>query len=107
MNSGKIRAGLLFVCLVFTLTNIAAAKYSGGSGTHGDPYKIGKAADLLYLETHTGDYDKYFILTADIDLASSSTFTVAVIAHDTDNSNDIFDGTAFTDFNAVDHVTIP
>jgi hypothetical protein len=72
----------------------AQAKYSGGSGTAGDPYRIGSAADLLALASNTTDYGKNFVLTADINLASN-TFTTAVIARDTDNSYS-FDGVSFT-----------
>jgi hypothetical protein len=44
------------------------AKYSGGHGTTGDPYQIATAADLIALGDSPEDYDKQFILTADIDL---------------------------------------
>jgi hypothetical protein len=85
-----------FAILIIAAVSISAeAKYSGGSGTSGDPYRIGTAADLLSLAADTGDYFyKYFILTADIDLASYS-FTTAVIAHDTNDTNDDFDGASF------------
>ena len=53
--------------------------YSGGRGTAGDPYKIATKADLLALRDNTGDYDKCFILTADIDLGGR-VFTTAIIA---------------------------
>jgi hypothetical protein len=46
----------------------AHAKYSGGSGTAQDPYQIATAADLIALGETPGDYDKHFLLTADIDL---------------------------------------
>lgn len=44
------------------------AKYSGGSGTTQDPYQIATAADLMALGETPADYDKHFVLTADIDL---------------------------------------
>ncbi|MBN2128801.1 MAG: hypothetical protein JW741_04865 [Sedimentisphaerales bacterium] len=46
----------------------APCKYSGGSGTADDPYQIATAADLIALGETPEDYDKHFILTADIDL---------------------------------------
>ncbi len=46
----------------------AYAKYSGGSGTAQDPYQIATAADLIALGETSADYNKHFILTADIDL---------------------------------------
>ncbi|HEC03431.1 MAG TPA: rhodanese-like domain-containing protein, partial [Phycisphaerales bacterium] len=46
----------------------AGCKYSGGAGTPEDPYQIATAADLIALGEDPNDYDKHFILTADIDL---------------------------------------
>jgi len=43
-------------------------KYSGGTGEPNDPYQIATAADLIALGETPEDYDKHFILTADIDL---------------------------------------
>ena len=63
------------------------AQYSGGSGTPDDPYQIATAADLIALGETPDDYDKHFILTADIDLDPNlpgrRVFDQAVIAPDT------------------------
>lgn len=90
--------------LVFVVSAIVSssvqAKYSGGSGTAGDPYRIGDACDLLTLAANTGDYDANFILVADINLdpnlPGNQVFTAAVIAPDTDISSAYFQGTPFT-----------
>ena len=78
-------------------------KYSGGDGTEDDPYQISSAADLLELGETTDDYDKYFIMIADIDLADY-VFDKAVIAWNIDgyfSSND----TAFVGtFNGNSHI---
>ena len=78
----------------------APCKYGGGSGTATDPYQIATAADLIALGETTDDYDKHFILTADIDLdpnlPSRKVFDKAVIAPDTNDVNWEFDGTPFT-----------
>jgi hypothetical protein len=71
------------------------AKYSGGTGEPNEPYQIGKVADLLTLAADTNDYNKCFVLTADIDLGSYG-FTTAVIARDVSNANYYFDGIAFS-----------
>ena len=55
------------------------SSYSGGSGTEDDPYQIATAADLIELGNDPCNYDKYFILTADIDLSGYS-FNRPVIA---------------------------
>jgi hypothetical protein len=96
---GVFLAAILTAVLCFSGNLLA---YSGGSGTASDPYKIATADDLLELAANTGDYDKHFVLTADIDLDPNlpgrQVFTTAVIAPDIDNSNADydFDGTAFS-----------
>ncbi|MFO7874530.1 MAG: GLUG motif-containing protein, partial [Bacteroidales bacterium] len=40
--------------------------YSGGIGTSDDPYQIATTDDLIELSNTSGDWDKYFIQTADI-----------------------------------------
>lgn len=69
--------------------------YSGGSGTPQLPYQIADANDLLELAADTGNYDKCFILTEDIDL-EGQVFANAIIAPDTDNTVWGFQGIAFT-----------
>jgi len=63
-------------------------KYSGGTGEPNDPYQIATAADLIALGETPEDYDKHFLLTADIDLDPNlpgrKAFDKAVIAPDTD-----------------------
>ena len=61
-----------YVAAVLLLTGVstATAKYSGGTGEPNDPYQIATAADLIALGETPEDYDKHFILTADIDLST-------------------------------------
>jgi len=81
------------------LWETAPCKYAGGSGTAEDPYQIATAADLIALGATPEDYDKHFILTADIDLDPSlpggQVFAGALIAPDMSTSNN-FQGTAFS-----------
>jgi hypothetical protein len=66
--------------------------YSGGDGSAGDPYQIANKVDLLALGIDTDNYDKCFILTADINLAGE-TFTTAVINSTMDTPfTGVFDG---------------
>jgi len=69
---------------IFNLDAVAQRKYGGGSGTPDDPYQIATAADLVALGETPEDYDKHFILTADIDLDPNlpgrKVFDKAVIA---------------------------
>ena len=68
--------------------------YSGGAGTAENPYRIATKADLLALAGTTADYNKCFIMTADINM-EGQVFTTAIIAADTSSSSG-FQGTAFT-----------
>jgi hypothetical protein len=87
------------IFLIVTLFSFSAfAKYSGGSGEPNTPYQIADVNDLMTLANDTNDYNKCFILTADIDLdTKNQIFTTAVIApDDTDPLSGGFQGTAFT-----------
>jgi hypothetical protein len=95
MNASKISAIMTLLLSFFILPDCVQA-YSGGSGDPNNPYQIATAGDLLALAAEVNDYNKCFILTADINLASLDPCTTAIIAPDTVNSNDAFDGTAFT-----------
>ena len=68
--------------------------HSGGSGTVDDPYRIASAQDLIALGDTSSDYDKHFVLTADIDL-SGYLFDQAVIAPHSGNNTPSFEGPNF------------
>ena len=78
------------------------AKYSGGRGVPDNPYQIATAEDLMRLGESPEDYDKHFILIADIDLDPNlpgrKVFDKAVIASFTG----VFDGKSHT----ISHLTI-
>ncbi|MFC1795304.1 hypothetical protein ACFL3Q_17175 [Planctomycetota bacterium] len=85
--------------IIFSLSFSAYAKYSGGTGESNDPYQIATAEDLILLGETPEDYDKNFILTADIDLDPNfpgrKVFDRAVIAPDTNDVERGFQGTSF------------
>ena len=92
-----------------------AASYSGGSGTTDNPYKISTPADLIALGKTPSDYDKCFILTADIDLAGRGTnadgsFPSAVIAPSigagTDFEGDAFNGDFIGNYRVISNLPI-
>ena len=86
---------VIFALLVIAAVSIPAlAKYSGGSGEPNTPYQIATKADLLVLAADANDYNKCFILTADINM-TGQVFTTAIIAADT-SSEHYFQGTPFT-----------
>ncbi len=58
------------------------------------PVPIASKTDLMAMASNTTNYNKYFILTANIDM-QGQIFSTAIIAPDTSSSTD-FQGTAFT-----------
>ena len=84
----RFRVCVATAVLLLAIVSTATAKYSGGSGTAQDPYQIATAADLISLGETPADYDKHFLLTADIDLDPNlpgrKVFDKAVIAPDMD-----------------------
>ncbi|MGD0572343.1 MAG: GLUG motif-containing protein [Sedimentisphaerales bacterium] len=78
-----MKTGAIFILSLTAILTLTAGgafgKYSGGSGTAGDPYQIATKADLLALANNTGDYGNCFILTADINMGGQ-VFTMAIIA---------------------------
>ncbi len=96
-------AVVLMVIVILIDGGCLLGQYSGGSGTESDPYQIATATDLINLGKTTTHYSKFFILTANIDLAGY-TFTRAVIAPDI-NTNSGFTGTQFNGkFNGNGHI---
>jgi hypothetical protein len=96
--------GVIVSLFALTGSVVFGATYGGGAGTVTNPYIIATKAHLLELAATTTDYDKCFVLTANIDLAGEM-FTTAVIAPDTDDSDYWFTGTAFTGvFDGNNHI---
>ena len=62
---GKYRKALTVAALVFCLFSSAFA-YSGGSGEAADPYKIGNVSDWQQLMSDVVNWDKHFIMIADV-----------------------------------------
>ena len=101
---------------IFSLSFPAYAKYSEGTGEPNDPYQIATAEDLILLGETPNDYDKYFVLTGDIDLDPNlpgrKVFDKAVIA--SASALDVspwVEGTAFTGVfdgngHTISHLTI-
>jgi hypothetical protein len=69
--------------------------YSGGTGTLDDPFLISTPEDLDSMRLYYYDWDKHFLLTADINMAAY-TYTTALIAPDEKSLSSGFQGTTFT-----------
>ena len=97
----------LLITVSLFLSVPSYAEYSGGTGESNDPYRIATAEDLMLFGDTPEDYDKHFILTADIDLDPNlpgrKLFDKAVIASDPNIAFiGVFDGDGYT----ISHLTI-
>jgi hypothetical protein len=70
------------------------AKYGGGTGELNDPHLIYTAEQLNVIGAEPNDWDKHFMLMADIDLSGYS-YDSALIAPDADPCDLDFQGTSF------------
>jgi len=99
-QSGKLTIPSVVLLLICFFGRPIEAQYSGGTGEPNDPYQIATAEDLIALGETPEDYDKHFILTADIDLdpnlPGGQVFDKALIAWDTNDRESWFQGTPFT-----------
>ena len=102
MGSSRLWGKIIVLIAVCGWALSAQAKYSGGSGTEAEPYRISAAPDWQELMATPADWDSHFVLTADIDLKGVS---LTPIAPDTSTSSFSFQGTPFTGvFDGNDYV---
>jgi len=85
----------LLLSLILSSPLTTYAKYSGGIGQPNNPYRIAEPADLNSLASNPNDWDKNFILTANINM-QAYTYSTAIIAPDISNSEPGFQGSDFT-----------
>ena len=65
----KLYASLLFLNLSLLAQT---ADQPSGSGTENDPYLVGTLNNLYWLTQNSGEWDKYYVQTSDIDASSTS-----------------------------------
>ena len=73
-----------------------AAFYGGGDGSANNPYQIWKRHDMNEIWTNPEDWNKYFILMADVNLASYTGTQFNVIGSYSDPFTGVFDGNGRT-----------
>jgi len=86
-RSGFTVRTALILLLAFAANSLA--EYSGGTGEPNSPFEIGTVADWQELMDTPGDWDKYFVLTGDIDVNGVAMMPVG---NDANNFTGIFDG---------------
>jgi len=100
----NIKKQPILLAMVFLLTACSlVAAYSGGTGEPNDPYLIATAEDMNEIGANPDDWDAYFLLTADINLAdyTGTQFNITGYYERWDSPNNapftgIFDGNGHT-----------
>jgi len=82
----------LAIMMVLCVNAAAQAQYSGGTGGPGDPYLIATAEDMNAIGANTSDWDKHFLLVADINLADYTGTQFNIIGSDYHPFTGVFDG---------------
>jgi hypothetical protein len=72
--------------------------YSDGNGTVAEPYQIASVSDWNDLMKTSSDWNKYFIMTADINLQS---IPLTPVGNATTNFTGVFDGDGYIIYNVV------
>ncbi|MHC4619950.1 MAG: hypothetical protein ACYTEQ_19560 [Planctomycetota bacterium] len=91
----KVRCSLVLIVLL--TASISFAKYSGGTGAPNDPYRIATPNDLNDIGNHIEDFNKWFVMVNDIDLARYTGTQFNIIGDDLLNPfAGVFDGNGHT-----------
>jgi len=92
------KGAIFLVWLTITIFTSAAwaGSYSGGSGTEADPYQISTAEDMQAIGPNEADWDKHFLLTADIDLSAYTGTEFNIIGRAFPSFTGVFDGNDHT-----------
>jgi len=67
-GAGKQRDGLFIFVIICIFVQPGWAKYEGGAGTAEDPYLICTAEQMNEIGANRGDWDKHFLLIADVNM---------------------------------------
>lgn len=87
-----LTAVFLLLVAVCTLNLFATGTYDGGDGSQGNPFQINTPVQMNEIGQHPEDWGSYFILTADIDLASYTGTDFHIIGNSTTWFTGSFDG---------------
>ncbi len=84
--------------LIFTaiLCPVGLGKYSGGSGQPSDPYLISTPNDLNAIGLDPNDWNKFFLMTTEINLAEYTGSQFNIIGDNTNSFTGYFDGNNHT-----------
>ena len=84
-----LKSRLIVLAGIYLLISVTQAKYSGGSGEPNNPYQIATVSDWNDLMNISSDWNKRFIMTADVNLQGITLYPVGSSGED---FNGVFDG---------------
>ena len=70
----KINTNFILILLIILSCSLLAqtAEQPSGSGTENDPYLITNLENLYWMTENSGEWDKYYVQTSNIDASSST-----------------------------------
>jgi hypothetical protein len=86
----------IFFSIACLSVSAYALTYSGGSGTLSNPFLISTAADVNSIGVDPNDWNKYFKLTADVNMSAYSSSQYKIIGNTTKPFTGTFDGNGHT-----------
>ncbi len=98
----KVESIIVFaaaVLLTIFSASVSAGTYSDGTGEPNDPHLIATAEDLNDIGNHIEDWDKHFLMVADINLADYTGTQFNIIGNQSNHFTGVFDGNSHTIFN--------
>lgn len=87
---------ILLAMVILLPACVFAGTYSGGTGEPNDPYLIATAEDLNDIGNHPEDFNKCFLMVADINLADYTGAQFNIIGSEGNPFTGIFDGADHT-----------
>lgn len=89
----NLSLNIVFAIVVGLFSQIGfCGTYGGGSGTTDEPFVISTAEHMQEIGTNEGDWDKHFVLMADIDLSGYTGISFNIIGNLESPFTGVFDG---------------
>jgi hypothetical protein len=88
----RINVIVLSAMVFLLISSPSQGKYSGGTGEPNDPYRIATPNDLNDIGNHVEDFNKYFVMVNDINLADYTGTQFSIIGDSATKFTGIFDG---------------
>ncbi|MBN2183449.1 MAG: hypothetical protein JW715_16175 [Sedimentisphaerales bacterium] len=109
MKKSRILSTIALLFAVCVVSIPARAEYGGGTGESDNPYLIYNAKELNSIGAEPNDWDKHFMLMADIDMSgyTEKDFNVIGYCADLDSPDNVpFTGTFYGNCHIIENLTV-